>query len=131
MVFQNVVQDIYLYYLLIVFQLMVYVKLDTKYVGTYNNLNVVYHFHNKQNHHILHYIINLHHHIINLHHILHHIQQLKQKAAQTQQVLGAPQQPQGLPAPGASAQVPTGVQNPPGAVHPDNMPMAMPRKAEI
>lgn len=63
-------------------------------------------------------------------HILEHIKQLKEKAAQQQQAaLPAPGQNAGGPRPGAGAQPPTGQQNPPGAVHPDQMPMAMPRKA--
>jgi len=61
-------------------------------------------------------------------HILEHIKQLKEKAAaQQQQMLPAPGG--GGPRPGAQAQAPTGVQNPPGAVRPDSMPLAMPRKA--
>lgn len=61
-------------------------------------------------------------------HILEHIKQLKEKAAQQQQAaLPSPQQ--GGPRPGASAQPPTGGQSPPGAVHPDSMLLAMPRKA--
>lgn len=60
-------------------------------------------------------------------HILEHIKQMKEKvAAQQMQQAGPPQQ--GGPRPGAQNQAPTGVQNPPGAVHPDNMPTAMPRK---
>lgn len=61
-------------------------------------------------------------------HIMEHIKQLKEKSAQAQQG----QQPQlpapGAPRPGAIAQPPTGAQNPPGAVSPDQMPLAMPRK---
>lgn len=61
-------------------------------------------------------------------HILEHIKQLKEKAAAQQQ--GPKQLPApGGPRPGAQAQAPTGVQNPPGAVHPDQMATAMPRKA--
>lgn len=61
-------------------------------------------------------------------HIIEHIKQLKEKSAQAQG--GAqPQLPApGGPRPGAQAQAPTGVQNPPGAVSPDQMPMMMPRK---
>lgn len=60
-------------------------------------------------------------------HILEHIKAGKMKAmaaagAQPGQ-MGGPGQPRA----GAQAQVPTGGQNPPGAVHPDNMPTAMPR----
>lgn len=63
-------------------------------------------------------------------HILMHIQQLKEKAAEAE----APKQlpapgAGGGPRPGAQAQPPTGAQQPAGAVHPDQMPMAMPRKA--
>lgn len=59
-------------------------------------------------------------------HILEHMKQLKEKAAaqQAPKQLPAP----GGPRPGATAQPPTGVQNPPGAVSPDQMPLAMPRK---
>lgn len=63
-------------------------------------------------------------------HILEHIKQLKDKAAKAQ---GAQQSPPpgqpGVPQPGAQAQVPTGAQQPPGAIHPDAMrdPNRMPR----
>jgi hypothetical protein len=63
-------------------------------------------------------------------HILEHQKQMAAKAAAAAQQ-GRQQQlpPQGGgPKPGAQVQVPTGAQNPPGAVHPDNMPMSMPRK---
>lgn len=57
-------------------------------------------------------------------HILAHMQQMQQKAMQAQQ----PQQPQGAgaqgPRPGAQVQPPTGPQQPPGAVHPDQMGVA-------
>lgn len=65
-------------------------------------------------------------------HILEHIKQLKEKAAKAQ---GAQQPTQGqpgqagMPQPGGQAQAPTGVQNPPGAVHPDQMATGMPRKS--
>lgn len=67
-------------------------------------------------------------------HILEHIKQLKEKAAKAQ---GAQQpQPQpgasagqpGAPNPGAAAQAPTGPQQPPGAIHRDQMPTNMPRQ---
>jgi hypothetical protein len=65
-------------------------------------------------------------------HILEHIQQLKKKAAaQQQSALPAPGGQGGAggaPRSGAQVQPPTGAQNPPGAVHPDQMPMAPPRK---
>jgi len=61
-------------------------------------------------------------------HILEHIKAAKAKAAAAQGaqpgMMGAPSQPQM----GAGAQMPTGPQQPPGAVSPDAMPMAMPRK---
>lgn len=64
-------------------------------------------------------------------HILEHIKAMKAKsmAAQGAQPgqMGAPGP--GAPRPGAAAQAPTGAQNPPGAVSPDNMPLMMPRKA--
>lgn len=65
-------------------------------------------------------------------HILEHMKQLKEKAAKQQgSVPGGAPQPgaPGQPRPGAAAQAPTGAQNPPGAVSPDQMPLAMPRKA--
>lgn len=63
-------------------------------------------------------------------HILEHMKQLKEKAAAAQ----AQSQPKQLPASGgpkagAVPQPPTGAQNPPGAVRPDNMPTMVPRKA--
>lgn len=71
-------------------------------------------------------------------HLLEHIKQLKEKAAKAQGTQqppappGPPQQPgqsgQGGPTPGAQVQAPTGAQNPPGAVHPDQMPLNMPRR---
>ena len=63
-------------------------------------------------------------------HILEHIRQLKDKAAKAQGAQQAPQgQPPMVPQPGAQAQTPTGPQQPPGAIHPDNMqdPSKMPR----
>jgi hypothetical protein len=62
-------------------------------------------------------------------HILEHVKAMKMKAqmamgAQPGQV-GGPGQPRA----GAQVQAPTGGQAPPGAVRPDNMPLAMPRKA--
>ncbi len=55
-------------------------------------------------------------------HILEHIKQMKEKAAKAQ---GAQQPPAGaqpgMPQPGASAQMPTGPQGPPGTIHPDAM----------
>lgn len=61
-------------------------------------------------------------------HILEHIKQLKAKA-----VAQSPQQ-QSLPAPsgpkaGGQAEPPQPGQRPPGSVHPDKLPLAMPRKA--
>lgn len=54
--------------------------------------------------------------------------QAHQKAMQAKQAQQGPQQPgQGGPAPGAQAQAPTGPQQPPGAIHPDQMPGGMPR----
>jgi hypothetical protein len=66
-------------------------------------------------------------------HILEHIKAMKAKAAKA---MGAQQPPQGgspqgqpgAPRPGGQAQMPTGPQQPPGAMHPDTMPMAMPRR---
>lgn len=66
-------------------------------------------------------------------HILEHIKQLKAKAAKAQGAQQPPQQPgtpgapPGQPQQGGQAQAPTGVQNPPGAIHPDQMPTNMPR----
>lgn len=60
-------------------------------------------------------------------HILEHIKSLKEKNAAQQGALPAPGSAPGGPRPGAQAQAPTGAQNPPGAVHPDQMPTAMPR----
>ncbi len=62
-------------------------------------------------------------------HILEHIKSAKTKAAAA---MGAQPGAQGGPGqarPGAQVQGPTGPQSPDGAVHPDNMPTAMPRKA--
>lgn len=58
-------------------------------------------------------------------HILMHMQQMKVKAAAAmqQQVLAQG----GAPRPGAVNQPPSGMQNPPGAIHKDQMPMSMPR----
>lgn len=66
-------------------------------------------------------------------HIMEHIMQLQAKQAHGGGVGAPPQgaqpQPQG-PRPGAQVQPPTGPQNPPGAIHPDNMrdAHAMPRR---
>lgn len=64
-------------------------------------------------------------------HILEHIQSMKKKAAAAMGaqpgMLGGP----GQPKPGAQAQPPTGGQAPPGAVSPDNMPTAMPRRGGV
>lgn len=64
-------------------------------------------------------------------HIMEHIKAMKGKAMAAQGAqsgqLGAPGQPKA----GAQAQAPTGVQNPPGAVSPDNMPTAMPRRGGV
>jgi len=62
-------------------------------------------------------------------HIMEHIKAAKAKA---QAAMGAQPGSVGAPPPGrAGAQVqgPSGPQNPPGAVRPDNMPLSMPRKA--
>jgi hypothetical protein len=62
-------------------------------------------------------------------HILEHIKQLKAKAAEQQKLSGPPSlPPPGGPQAGAVPQPPTGGQAPPGAVRPDQMPLAPPRK---
>ena len=71
-------------------------------------------------------------------HIMLHQQQMqkKQMAAmmQQQQMLEGPQQQQqggGGPRPGAVSQAPRGGQQPPGAIHQDRMPVAMPRAGRV
>lgn len=63
-------------------------------------------------------------------HIMEHMKaaQEKAKAAQGQPALGGAPQPGG-PRPGAQAQMPTGPQQPAGAISPDGDPNRMPRKA--
>lgn len=61
-------------------------------------------------------------------HILEHIKQMKTKAAEQQQAM-LPAPGGGGPRPGAQVQVPTGAQQPAGAVRPDNMALMPPRKA--
>lgn len=60
-------------------------------------------------------------------HIMEHIKSMKAKAAQA--MGGQPQGGAGGPRPGAQVQAPSGAQNPPGAVHKDQMPLSLPRKS--
>lgn len=59
-------------------------------------------------------------------HIMDHQKQMQAKSAPQQQ--GQQAQPGAGPRPGAQAQAPTGPQQPPGAIHPDQMPGGMPRQ---